>query len=264
MSNTVLTKKDLRKASVRWLIGVSTFSYDIQLAPSVVYSIYPCLRKMYPDDDELVLALKNHFKYYNTMPWMSPFVMGAALAIEDEGRLEAMNAVQDFKVGLMGPLAGIGDTIGWAMIPTIFGSIAAYMGQEGNPAGVFIWLAVTLAFLVVRILGYEIGYKQGIKVITNFGKQLNVFTEAVSVLGLTVVGAILSTTVKLSTGLSFTTGDVTMEVQPLIDSVMPALLPVVAVSIFYYFMSKKKVKMTTMILFILVFAMIGAATGILA
>lgn len=263
MNNQVLNKKDLRRAARRWLIGISTFNYETQLAPSVVYSIYPCLRKMYPDDEDLKKAINNHFKYYNTMPWISPFVMGAALAIEDEGGIAAMDTVQDFKIGLMGPLSGIGDTIGWAMIPTIFGSIAAYMGQQGNPFGVFLWLAFTCLFMIVRILGYEIGYKQGIKVITNFGTQLNVFTEAVSVLGLTVVGALLSSVVKLSTPLAYTNGDVTMKVQEQINSVMPALLPVLAVGVIYYFMSKKHVKMTKMILFIIVFAMLGAATGIL-
>ena len=264
MSNheRVLTKKDLRKAARRWLIGISTFNYETQLAPSVLYSVYPCLRKMYPNDEDLQQSVLNQMKYYNTMPWISPFVIGAALGIEDEGRLDALDAVQDFKIGLMGPLAGIGDTIGWAMIPTIFGSIASYMGMEGNPLGIFLWLAFTLIFLGIRILGYEIGYNQGVKVITQFGNKLTIFTEACSVLGLTVVGSLLSSVVKLRTGLSFKNGDVAMKVQDMIDGVMPALLPVLAVVLIYYFMSKKKVKMTHMIIFILIASMIGAATGL--
>ena len=131
----------------------------------------------------------------------------------------------------MGPLAGIGDTIGWAMIPTIFGSIAASMGMEGNPLGIFLWAAFTFVFLVVRILQYEWGYGMGVNVITKFGKQISVFTEACSVLGLTVVGSLVATVVKLSTGLQFKNGDVVMKVQELIDGVMPALLPVAAVGI---------------------------------
>lgn len=53
-----------------------------------------------------------------------------------------------------------------------------------------------------------------------------------------------------------------MEVQGLIDGVMPRLLPVVAVGLMYFFMNKKKVKMTHMILIIIVLSWIGAATGI--
>lgn len=258
----VLTKKDLRRAAWRWLIGISTFNYETQLAPSVVYSIYPCLKKMYPNEEDLKKSVLNQMKYYNTMPWISPFVMGAALGIEDEGGIESLDAVQSFKVGLMGPLAGIGDTIGWAMIPTIFGSIAASMGMEGSPIGIFLWAAFTIAFLAVRILEYEWGYNLGTEVIAKFGKQITVFTEACSVLGLTVVGALIASVVSLKTGLSYTNGDVVMNVQDLIDGVMPALLPTIAVGLMYYFMNKKKVSMTRMILIIIVLSMLGAATGI--
>ena len=79
-----------------------------------------------------------------------------------------------------------------------------------------------------RQLQYEWGYGMGVNVITKFGKQITVFTEACSVLGLTVVGSLVATVVKLSTGLQFKNGDVVMKVQELIDGVMPALLPVAA------------------------------------
>ena len=102
----------------------------------------------------------------------------------------------------------------------------------------------------------------GINVVTKLGKQITVFTEACSVLGLTVVGALIASVVNLKTGLTFTNGDVVMEVQGLIDGVMPRLLPVVAVGLMYFFMNKKKVKMTHMILIIIVISWIGAATGI--
>ena len=65
----VLTKKDLRKAAWRWLIGISTFNYETQLAPSTLFSVYPCLRKMYPDDEDLKKSCLNYMRYYNTMPW---------------------------------------------------------------------------------------------------------------------------------------------------------------------------------------------------
>ena len=57
-------------------------------------------------------------------------------------------------------------------------------------------------------------------------------------------------------------GDVTMKVQELLDGVMPSLLPVAAVALIYYFMNKKKVKMTHMILIIIILSWIGAACGI--
>ena len=131
----VLTKKDLRKAAWRWLIGISTFNYETQLAPSTLFSVYPCLRKMYPDDEDLKKSCLNYMRYYNTMPWISPFVIGAALGIEDEGGISSLDAVNDFKVGLMGPLAGIGDTIGWAMVTYNFRIHCGKHGDGGKSTG---------------------------------------------------------------------------------------------------------------------------------
>ena len=37
----VLTKKDCRTAAKRWLIGISTFNYETQLAPSYAFAVYP-------------------------------------------------------------------------------------------------------------------------------------------------------------------------------------------------------------------------------
>ena len=230
------------------------------------YSMIPFINHFYKDNEEKRReALARHVKYFSTTIPMASFVMGIAGSMEKENSEKTdfdAGSINSIKLSLMGPLAGIGDTIGWAMIPTIFGSIAASMGMEGNPLGIFLWAAFTFVFLVVRILQYEWGYGMGVNVITKFGKQITVFTEACSVLGLTVVGSLVATVVKLSTGLQFKNGDVVMKVQELIDGVMPALLPVAAVGIIYYFMKVKKVKMTWMILFIIVASMIGAATGI--
>ncbi|WP_265459760.1 PTS system mannose/fructose/sorbose family transporter subunit IID [Enterococcus sp. HY326] len=261
-TNGVLTKKDLKKVGNRWFIGVSTFNYETQMAPSVVYALFPALRKIYDNDDDLLESIENHYKYFNTHPWIANIVLGAALAVEDEGKLNSLEAVQDLKVGLMGPLAGIGDTIIWAMLPTILGSIAASMAQEGSPIGVFIWVLIYGLSLFIRPSLYEFGYKQGAKLITQMGSQLSAFTDAISVLGLAVVGAIIPTTIKLSTGFVFKNGDVELELQSMLDQILPALLPVLLVGLIYFLMSKKHIKMTTIILLVIVVALLGAFLGV--
>ena len=148
------------------------------------------------------------------------------------------------------------------MLPTIFGSIAAYMALEGNMVGLGIWLAINAIFWVIRLKLVEIGYFQGVRFITQFGEKINVFTEAASILGLTVVGCLIPSVVKLVCGLNFASGDVILSVQDQIDGVMPALLPVAAVGIMYYLVKVKKVKMNHIILGTLVVSMIGAALGI--
>jgi PTS system mannose-specific IID component len=260
----VLTKKDLRNAGWRFISrGIGTYSYTMQMAPTIVYSIVPCLRKIYPDDDEFIEAVNNHYKYFNAHPWLAHLLIGATLAIEDTEGIKAKDAVQDLKVSLMGPISGIGDTIGWVLIPTIFGSISGYMALEGNPAGLIIWVLLNLFFLVFRIRFFEYGYDYGTKLITGFRKQLNTFTEAASVLGIVVVGALVASVITIRTPLAFQSGDVTIAIQPLIDQVMPSLLSVVLVGVIYWLMSVKKLKMTTIILGVLVFSMVCAAFGIL-
>ena len=164
----VLTKKDCVKGAIRWsLMAVTTFNYDTQLAPAVVFGIGPLLRKIYKDDDEYVEALNNHYKYFNTMPWLANIVLGATLALEDKEGITSLDAVQNIKVSLMGPLAGIGDTLFWTLLPTIMGSIAGYMALEGNPIGVILWLIVNLIFICIRTQLMWIGYREGTKLITN-------------------------------------------------------------------------------------------------
>lgn len=258
----VLTKADLKKAAYRWLMSVNTFNYEGQLSSSVVFSLSPSLRKIYKKDEDYVEALNNHFKYFNTMPWIANLVLGAALAMEDKEGIKAKDTIQDFKVGLMGPLAGIGDTLFWVLIPTIIGSIAGYMAIQGNPVGLIAWLLLNVFFFIVRIRMFEVGYNQGMKLFNKFSKQLVIFTEAASVLGLVVVGALIPSVVTVTCPLSFKTGEIAMKIQPLLDSILPSLIPILFTFISYKLLGKK-VKMTTLILLIIVVSMIGAATGIL-
>jgi PTS system mannose-specific IID component len=259
----VLTKKDLNRCGRRWWMAVCTFNYETQLAASAVFAESKALRKIYPDDEEYKAALNNQFKYFNTMPYLCNLLLGAGIAMEDADGIDTLDAVQSLKVGLMGPLAGIGDSLGWILLPTIFGSIAGYMGKNGNPIGLIIWSIVYALLFIWRSTWWNYGYKMGSNFITNMGNQLNAFTEAASILGLTVVGAMIPTIVSLNTGLIFKYGDVKLDVQTdVLDAIFPSLLSVLA-TLLVYKLLKKGVKMTYIIIGILVIGCIGAATGIL-
>ena len=262
---TILTAKDVREAGIRWMaMPVCVFNYETQLAPAVVYTLSKALRKIYPDDDDYVAALNNHYKYYNSHPYLSAVILGAALAIEEQEGINGMDAVQNVKTGLMGPLAGIGDTVFWVLLPTIFGGIAAYSALEYSMTGVFIMLAYALAIFLIRIRFFHMGYDAGQKVITKFGKELNIFTEACSVLGLTVVGALIPSVISVKTPITFTSGEITTELQATLNSIMPGMIPILLTVISYFLLNKKKVKMTTVILWTLVVSFVAYALGILA
>lgn len=258
----VLTNEDLRGAARRWLMAVNTFNYEGQLSSSVIFSLAPLLRKIYKNDDDYKEALNNHYKYFNCHPWLANLILGGAIAMEEKKGLAAKNTVQDFKVGLMGPLSGIGDTIIWVLIPTIMGSIGAYMAMEGNPFGMIAWALLHIICLFVRFRLFEIGYTQGMRIISEFGKQLTIFTEAASVLGLVVLGALIPSVVKISCPVTFKLGDVGMKLQPMLDKIMPSLLPILFTTIVYYLLSRK-MKLTNLILLVIVFSMAASGFGLL-
>lgn len=134
----VLTVSDLDRCGRRWMLGASIYNYESQCAPAVMFATEPALRKIYAGDEEgYRRSLLSTYRYYNATPQVSGLLLGAGLALEDKGHNDAIDAVQDLKIGLMGSLSGVGDTIFAILIPTIFGSIAAYMGQAGNPSACF-------------------------------------------------------------------------------------------------------------------------------
>ena len=262
--SNIITKKDLRRANRRWLMSVCTFNYQSQQGASVVYALSPSLRKIYKDDEDYVEALNNHFQYFNTQTWLASIILGAVLAMEEKQGKEVQRAIQDFKIGIMGPLAGIGDSLLMVLIPTIFGSIAAYMAKERNPIGIILWFIIILIIFFFRMRCFEFGYKQGMKVITEYGQKLTYITEAASVLGLTVVGALIPSVINLKVLAKFKFGDVTMEIQPLIDQILPSLIPVLITFIVYKLLGYRRMSVTKIIFLVIIFAMILARFGILA
>lgn len=261
MSENKLTKRDLIRAGLRHYIGVSTYNYDSGTATGIVWELFPALRKIYKDDNDLVKSLDNHFKFYNCNPWLSPLVTGATLAMEEKEGTKSLDAVQSLKAGLMGPLSGVGDTIIWVMIPTILGAIAAAMAQKGDSTGLWIYLAIWSVLTIARFYMYYIGYKSGTTLVSSLGSKLTAFTDAVSVLGIMVIGAVISTTVKVSAGWKFTSAGVTVKLQDILDKICPSLLPAVVVGILYVLL-KKKIKMGWLILGLIAVSMLGAAIGL--
>ena len=240
-----VTKRDLRKTAARYnFMACNIFNYESQMGPAIAWAMAPVLRKIYKKDDEYKMALNNHFNYFNSTTVMSSMILGATLAV--------------------GPFAGVGDTLVWVLWPTIIGSISGYMAQQGNPLGAIIWLLCNIAFWFVKSKMFQIGYTSGTKLITNLGKRLTVFTEAASIMGLSVVGALIATSVKITTALNFKVGEVALNLQTdILDKIMPSLLPVLLTLLVYKLLGNKKWTATKLILLIIVISLVCAFFGIL-
>lgn len=265
MNRTVLTKKDITKAAYRWqMMSCSTLNYEVLQGGTFAYSIAPALRKIYSNDEEYKDALLSHYRYFNSNPWTVNIIVGAVLALEDSQGNEARTAIQDFKTSMMGPLAGIGDTLVFVLFPTIMGSISGYMLVEGNPFMSIVWSALWVALFFLRTRLVHFGYNKGLQILSSVGKKLTILTEAASVLGLVVVGGLISGVVNVNVPLTFKSGEVVQEIQPLIDQVLPGMIPVVFTFICYKLIMKKNISMSKLILFVILFSMIAAYFNVLS
>ena len=261
-----VTKTDLRKTADRYnFMACNIFNYESQMGPAVAWAMAPVLRKIYKNDDEYKAALNNHFSYFNSTTVMSSLILGATLAAEEKDGIAAKETVSSLKTSLMGPFAGVGDTLVWVLWPTIMGSIAGYMAQQGNPLGAIIWLICNIIFWFVKRKMFAVGYTSGTKLITNLGQRLSVFTEAASIMGLSVVGALIATSVKVSTALQFQIGEVALNLQTdVLDKIMPSLLPVLLTALVYKLLGNKKWTPTKLILLIIAISLVGSFFGIFA
>lgn len=262
----ILSEDDIKKCGWRWCMSVNGFNYETQLAPSVVFSEADALRKIYADDEAAYKAsLENAGRYFNATPPVSGLLLGAGLAMEEQSGTDALGAVQDLKVGLMGSISGIGDALLWIMLPTIFGSISAYMAQDGNPVGAIIFMAVmAVCSLGLKLKAWSWGYHFGTQLITTLSDKVAAISESLSVLGLVVVGALIPSVVKLKTPLAIKIGEVSFALQDkLFDKILIGLLPICA-TVIVYRLYKKGVSTNIIILGIIVLCWAGAAFGFLA
>lgn len=262
MSNN--NKKLHRRIVTRWIFnGATSLNYEKYEGLGYTYAMLPFIKENYQDDPEqLKDSVKTHLQFFNTTPYTAPFIIGVNVGMEEEGKGESLEAVSALKTGLMGPLAGIGDSLFVSIPWTIFGAIAANMGLSGNPFGVFLWLIGSILIRWTAYPLFNLGYKSGTKILSSMNTTLRSITNSASVLGLMVVGALAATVVKANLNLTFKQGKLSMTGDSILNQIMPGLLPAVVVGIVYYLLGKK-IKPVYVILIVLVAGVVLNALHIL-
>ena len=256
--STKLTKQDIKKVYIRNLFAFQFgWNYEKMQGLGYAYVIMPALKRLYKNDPEkMKKALKMQLSYVNTTPAMAHLIAGADMALEEELGVESEETVMAVKTGLMGPLAGVGDTLFIAIYRAIVFSIAAYIAMQGNPVGLIIPLITCAAVLWVRYKFTWIGYNSGRKLATSFADRLAPITEAASILGLTVVGALIPSVISYKTDLTFIMGEVTFSVQEMLDKILPCMLPLGIVMLSYWLLGKKNINSTKLIFILIALGMV--------
>lgn len=264
-TNYKLTKKDFNQINRRNLfLNQLGWNYEKMQGSGYLFILLPQLRKMYGDHTpELKKAMKTHNQFFNTNPYLTTTIQGIDLALEEKQGIDSLDTVAGLKTGLMGPFAAIGDSIFASLIPAIMGAIAANMAIEGNPFGLFLWLVVNIFIMYLRWIQLPLAYREGTNLVTRLQGKLNALTDAATLLGVYVVGALIATLIKVQVPFVAHIGKVTITLQNEIDMIMPKLIPGVIVALIYWMLGRKKMTSTKAIFIVIIVAIICSALGIL-
>src|SRR5699024_6004576 len=231
--------------------------------------LYPALRKIHTDDDEFAESLKANNEFYNTNPQLVPFITSLHLVMADNG--ESDENIRGLKMALMGPLAGIGDSLSLFALAPLFSTIFASLAMDGvTYAPIMFIIAFNATLLAIRFAMGRYGLSLGTTIIDTLSDKINQISEAANIVGVTVISGLAATFVKMNVDISFAAGEVTeagqsqVDIQSLLDTVAPALLPVLYTLLMYYLIKKKKWNTYTLVILTVILGVALSYLGVLA
>ncbi|MDT2595537.1 PTS system mannose/fructose/sorbose family transporter subunit IID [Enterococcus dongliensis] len=191
-----LTKKDRLAVAWRSTFIQGSWNYERMQNGGWCYAMMPAIKKLYKTKEDRTLAMQRHLEFFNTHPYIASPILGVTLALEEEranGAPVDDVAIQGVKVGMMGPLAGVGDPVFWFTVRPMLGALGASLALAGNIMGPIIFF---LAWNIIRwaFMWYtqEFGYKAGSKITDDLsGGLLQKVTKGASILGMFVLGALV-------------------------------------------------------------------------
>ena len=263
-----LTNKDLNQLWLRWAFThLSSMSYEKLQAHAFAWSYIPFANKYYADDPEAKRRLLvRQSVFYNTEPQTGTLVNGIVASLEENIALggdvdeEMPNNV---KTALMGPLAGIGDSIVQGIIVPILLSIGMGLAAGGSPLGpLFYIISWGIIGPLISFVCFRTGYKLGVGAVDMIvGETARRLTDAFTVLGIMVIGALSAGNIALVTTLNIPMGGDWAPLQDTLDGVFPKILPLIAVLVTWWMLDKKQFSPTKVILVltaaVIVFCLLG-------
>ena len=203
MAEIKLSQKDRMSVAWRHQFLQGSWNYERMQNGGWCYAMIPAIKKLYSTKEEQSAALKRHLEFYNTHPYVSAPIIGVTLALEEEranGAPVEDTAIQGVKVGMMGPLAGVGDPVFWFTVRPILGALGASMALGGSIVGPILffvlWNVIRMAFLWYT---QEFGYNVGSEIAKDLsGGLLGKVTEVASILGMFIIGALVQRWVSIS------------------------------------------------------------------
>lgn len=260
-----VTKADLIKANWRHNVTLQwSWNYERMQALGYLWSILPILQRVSKTKEELIANMQRHLVFYNTNPSVgSPLIFGATCALEEQMQGEVGDSL---KVALMGPLAGIGDSIQAILLRPMVAVLAASLAMNGSWAGFIIMFAFGLFWFWQKFPQFWWGYRQGVGLVAQVaGGTLDKITEAATIMGLMVVGGFIPSIMsKLTTTIAFSRqvtvqGQNTSKVvqlQPVLDQILPYMIPLLIVGFAYWLLKNRKQSPIMVLLWLTILAFV--------
>lgn len=269
-----LTRGDLWRLFFYSQGFVTGFNYSKQEAPGYTFSMIPVIEKLYTKDEDKIAAYERYGELFLTEARLSHFVIGITAAMEEENATnpdefepESISAV---KSSLMGPLAGIGDSLYHGTLRPIMAGVAISMAQASNYTSILGPILFVLVMAIVgqglRLLGIFKGYSAGLSLLAQIQSSgmLHKLTHYAGITAFVVIGGFVSKFVNMKLAWSYQAGEKVISLQETLDGLMPGLLPLAYTLLMYWLMTKKKVGPVTLILITMVLGVVLYALGVLA
>lgn len=269
-NNHKITRRDLNKVFWRlqvWGLNV-TSTLVLTQAIGFLNAMVPIIRRLYGNNKKLrIEAMKRHLTYFLSQITATGMILGITAAVEETTTEDEKEAVVAIKAGMMGPLAGIGDSVFKITIQAIAGSIGAAYALQGNILGpILMFIIYNGINIAVKYYGIIFGYEKGTEFIKS-GNQKKVMQKIINIstaVGVMVIGALIAQYVKIDVGTVIHTKGTKIVIQKLLDGVMPKLLPLLFTLGLYKLHSYLPRKYLTWLIFaILILGTILAVMGIL-
>jgi PTS system mannose-specific IID component len=244
-----LTKSDLTSMFIRSNFHQGSWNYERMQALGYCFAMVPIIKRLYTGE-ERKQALKRHLEFFNTQPFVTAPILGVNAAMEEQKSNGAEiddGAINGLKIGLMGPLAGVGDPIFWGTLRPVTAALGASIALTGSILGPLLFFILFNAVrLGIRWWGISYGYSKGTTIVADMaGGRLQKLTEGASILGLFIMGALVNRWTSINVPIvvsTITQADgktVVTTVQDILNSLLPGLLPLILTFVCMNLLRKK-------------------------
>ena len=266
-----LSKKALNKSFHNWYYGhLTCFSQEHMQTFGYLCAMLPLVEELYDNEDDKAKAMNTYTAFFNTEPQLGSVIVGITAGLEEAraGGEEDVDeeTINGLRAGLMGPIAGIGDSLVVGTVIPILLGIAMGMSTGGSPLGAIFYIIVwnLFAYFGMRFMYFK-GYELGGKAVDFLiGAQGEALREAITTLGGIVIGAVSATWVSVKTSLELInqeTGEAYVVLQDQLDAVFPGLLTTAFIILCWFLMAKKRMSPIKVMLLLVAVAFVGVLLG---